>query len=112
MIAEAAWAFGRTYDQPDAGADQPMQSISEEQIDAAARAIRLKLIGGLELGLQSLLRTNFSDGRIREWQRLLWKRPRSARSKTRAVTRRPASQLPGTRRFTLHFPVRDLVNEK
>jgi len=43
-----------------------MQSISEEQIEAAARVIELKLIGGYELGFQCLLRTNFPADVIRE----------------------------------------------
>ena len=44
-------------------------AISEEEIEAAAKAIEVRLIGGHELGFQCLLRVNFSDDAIRDMAR-------------------------------------------
>jgi hypothetical protein len=65
IAMEAALAFGNSGLQ-DRDADAPSKSIGERQIDAAARVLRAKMIGGYELGFQGLLRANFSDDRIRE----------------------------------------------
>jgi hypothetical protein len=54
------WTLGSKADQPIDARDKAMQStISEEEIDAAVRAIEMRLIAGHELGFQ-YLRTNFS----------------------------------------------------
>ena len=65
IAMEAALAFGNAGLQ-DREPDTPLKSISERQIDTAARVLKAKMIAAYELGFQCLLRANFSDDRIRE----------------------------------------------
>jgi hypothetical protein len=44
-------------------------AISEEEIEAAAKAIEVRLIADHELGFQCLLRANFSGDVIRDMAR-------------------------------------------
>jgi hypothetical protein len=61
--------FGST-DQPIGALDEAMPlAISEEEIEAAAHAIEVRLIAGHELGFQCLLRANFSGEAIRDMAR-------------------------------------------
>ena len=63
-------AFGGRANQTIDALDKAMLSaISEEAIEAAAKAIELRLITGHELGFQCLLRANFSDDAIRDMAR-------------------------------------------
>ena len=65
--AEAMLTFGGGANQPIGALNNAMPSaISEEEIEAAARAIELRLIAGHELGFQCLLRANFSGDVIRD----------------------------------------------
>ena len=64
LALEAALAFGK-------GADFEPQSrvpmlVSQTQIDAAADALKAKMLKGCEVGFGILLRTNFSDDHLRE----------------------------------------------
>jgi len=66
----AILAFGGRANQTIDALDKAMPSaISEEKIEAAAKAIEVRLIAGHELGFQCLLRTNFSGDVIRDMAR-------------------------------------------
>jgi hypothetical protein len=60
IATEAMLTLGNRTNQPTDALDKAMPSaISEEEIEAAARAIEVRLIAGHELGFQCLLRMNF-----------------------------------------------------
>ena len=62
--------FGSKANQPMDALDEAMPlAISEEEIEAAAWAIKVRLIAGHELGFQCLLRANFSGDVIRDMAR-------------------------------------------
>jgi hypothetical protein len=62
--------FGGRANQTIGALDKAMPSaIGEEEIEAAAKAIEVRLIAGQELGFQCLLRTNFSGDVIRDMAR-------------------------------------------
>jgi hypothetical protein len=64
---EAMLTFGSPAKQPTGALNEAMPSaIGEEEIEAAARAIELRLIAGHELGFQCPLRANFSGDVIRD----------------------------------------------
>ena len=46
-------------------ASEPFPPSLEAEIDAAARAIKAKLLGGRDIGFQNLLQINFPDDEIR-----------------------------------------------
>ena len=46
-------------------ASEPFPPSFEAEIDAAARAIKAKLLGGRDIGFQNLLQINFPDDEIR-----------------------------------------------
>jgi hypothetical protein len=70
ITTEAMLTFGGRANQTIGALDKAMPSaISEEEIEAAAKAIEVRLIGGHELGFQCLLRANFSDDAIRDMAR-------------------------------------------
>jgi len=66
---EAMLTFGSRANQPIGGLNTAMPAISEEEIEAAARAIKVTLIAGHELGFQCPLRANFSGDVIRDMAR-------------------------------------------
>jgi hypothetical protein len=70
IATEAMVTFGSKADQPTRALNKAMPwAISEEEIEAAARAIEVRLIAGHELGFQCLLRANFSGDVIRDMAR-------------------------------------------
>jgi hypothetical protein len=70
ITTEAMPTFGSRANQTIGALDKSMPSvISEEEIEAAAKAIEVRLIAGHELGFQCLLRTNFSHDVIRSMAR-------------------------------------------
>jgi hypothetical protein len=70
IATEAMLAFGSRDDQPIGALDKAMPTaISEEEIEAAAHAIEVRLIAGHELGFQCLLRANFLGDVIRDMAR-------------------------------------------
>jgi hypothetical protein len=67
IATEAMLTFGN---QPPRALNKAMPSaISEEEIEAAAHAIEVRMIAGHELGFQCLLRANFSGEVIRDMAR-------------------------------------------
>lgn len=68
IATKAMLTFGNRANQP-TGALNKAMPISEEEIEAAARAIEVRLIAGHELGFQCLLRANFSGDVIRDMAR-------------------------------------------
>jgi hypothetical protein len=70
IATEAMPTFGSKANQPMGAMDKAMPTAtSEEEIEAAARAIEARLIAGHELGFQCLLRANFSGEAIRDMAR-------------------------------------------
>jgi hypothetical protein len=70
IATKAMLTFGNRANQPTGALNKAMPSaISEEEIEAAARAIEVRLIAGHELGFQCLLRANFSGDVIRDMAR-------------------------------------------
>jgi hypothetical protein len=70
ITTEAMLTFGGWANQTIGALDKAMPSaIGEEEIEAAAKAIEVRLIAGHELGFQCLLRTNFSGDVIRDMAR-------------------------------------------
>jgi hypothetical protein len=67
---EAMLTFGSRANQPIGGLNTAMPpAISEEEIEAAAQTIEVRLMAGHELGFQCLLRANFSGDVIRDMAR-------------------------------------------
>jgi hypothetical protein len=67
---EAMLTFGSRANQPIGALNTAMPSaISEEEVEAAAQAIEVRLMAGHELGFQCLLRVNFSGDVIRDMAR-------------------------------------------
>jgi hypothetical protein len=70
IATEAMLTFGNNANQPTGALNKAMPlAISEEEIEAAAHAIEVRLIAGRELGFQCLLRANFSGDVIRDMAR-------------------------------------------
>jgi hypothetical protein len=70
IATEAMLTFGNKANLPMGAMDKAMPlAISEEEIEAAAQAIEVRLIAGHELGFQGLLRANFSGDVIRDMAR-------------------------------------------
>jgi hypothetical protein len=70
IATEAMLTFGSRAKQTIGALDKAMPSaISEEEVEAAARAIELRLIADHKLGFQCLLRANFSGDVIRDMAR-------------------------------------------
>ena len=72
ITTEAMPTFGSraNHNQSIGALDKSMPSaISEQEIEAAAKAIEVRLIAGHELGFQCLLRTNFSGDVVRDMAR-------------------------------------------
>jgi hypothetical protein len=61
----AALSIGRTVDRSDIEIDKPAQPSIDAEIDAAARAIKAKLIGRRDGGFRNMLQLNFPDDEIR-----------------------------------------------
>jgi hypothetical protein len=77
IATETMLTVGIRANQTIGAVDKAMPSvISEEEIDAAAQAIEVRLIAGYELGFQCLLRANFSADVIRDIARAALEAPR------------------------------------
>jgi hypothetical protein len=66
IAVEATLALGRISSDP---GEQLNPTVTDIEVDAAARAIEAKLLDGREIGFRSLLRTNFSREAILEMAR-------------------------------------------
>jgi uncharacterized protein YdbL (DUF1318 family) len=62
----AALTFERAMMESEVGERASSRESAEAELDAAAEAIKAKLLAGRDLGFQCLLRTNFPDDVIRE----------------------------------------------
>jgi hypothetical protein len=60
-----ALRVGQILKESNAEASEPFPVSLEAEIDAAARAIKAKLLGGRDIGFQNTLRINFPDDEIR-----------------------------------------------
>jgi hypothetical protein len=70
IATEAILTFGSKANQLTGALNKAIPSAtSEEEIEAAAQAIEVRLIAGHELGFQCLLRANFSGDVIRDMAR-------------------------------------------
>jgi hypothetical protein len=61
----AALRVRQMLEPPSAEADEPIPPSFEAVVDAAARAIKAKLLGGRDIGFNNMLRVNFPDDQIR-----------------------------------------------
>jgi hypothetical protein len=61
----AALSIGQMLKPSTVGAGEPFPLSSDAEVDAAARAIKAKLLGGRDIGFQNMLRINFPDDEIR-----------------------------------------------
>jgi hypothetical protein len=61
----ASLSIGQMVDRSDVETDKPAQPSIHAEIDAAARAIKAKLLGGRAGGFRNMLQLNFPDDEIR-----------------------------------------------
>lgn len=60
----AAMSFGQMADRSGVETEKPPQPFSDDQIDAAARVIKDKLLGGRDGGFRGMLHLTFPDDEI------------------------------------------------
>jgi hypothetical protein len=61
----ASLSIGQMVDRSDVATDKPAQPSIDAAIDAAARAIKAKLLRGRDGGFRNILQLNFPDDEIR-----------------------------------------------
>jgi hypothetical protein len=65
IAADAAWSFGRSIAVLETPSSKPVRRFTDEEIDAAARVIKVSMISGRDLTFQNLLQINFPEDTIR-----------------------------------------------